>query len=1182
MNLTTLKSVLAALGVLLSLNAMAYDVEIDGIYYNVVKKSKQAGEAGVTSGSNKYTGEVTIPNSIVYEGVTYPVTSIGYSAFRDCSGLTSVTIPNSVTSIGSSAFRDCSGLTSITIPNSVTSIGEDAFWGCSGLTSITIPNSVTSIDCYAFEGCSGLTSITIPNSVTSIGNSAFDNCSGLTSVTIPNSVTTIGDNAFRGCSGLASITIPNSVTSIGDYALSRCSGLTYITIPNSVTSIGEDAFWGCSGLTTVTLNSNAIVSKSYTGSSNIKNLFGNQVKEYILGNEVTSIGDYAFYGCSGLISVSIPKSVTSIGIRAFEGCSGLTAVNITDLASWCNISFGDNTYIHGVAEYSNPLSYAHHLYLNGEEVKDLVIPNSVTSIDRRAFYGCENLTSVTIPNSVTSIGNGAFYDCSGLTSVTIPNSVTSIGEDAFSYCSGLTSITIPNSVTSIGNYAFSGCSGLTAVTIPNSVTSIGEDAFWGCSGLTTVTLNSNDIVSKSYTGSSNIKDLFGNQVKEYILGNEVTSIGDYAFSGCSGLTSITIPNSVTSIGYEAFSNCSGLTAVTIPNGVTSIGDNAFSWCRGLTSITIPNSVTSIGNGAFSDCSGLTSVTIPNSVTSIGEDAFSNCTGLIAVTLNNNAIVSKSYTGSSNIKNLFGNQVKEYILGNEVTSIGDYAFSGCSGLTSITIPNSVTSIGYEAFNGCSGLTSITIPQNVAYIGSDAFKDIPTIYVERGGLSLLGLWGNKYVPYEKTTKEKLTPPYIEVVDKTQTTVTFELKNSYPEYTYQRDNNNPIDKDTKYVLKGLRPDYGGDASLYALYKDKAYSINSTSYSTEPISPSISRIATASSLALKGTYTEGDAVVTGQRFEINNAIYEGDEAFVSGLNPNTEYNVTYYVDVEYGDYNQTYKYQTNQKISTLTLTLTTLQPKVISSGNVIVAAESNLNDEETNVGFEWRRTDWDNTFASQTGSAVLFDGQMEGYIRNMNADKLWKYRAYYLSNSGTYYYGDWVGLDPSNTSYFEPTVHTYAKISVEGNGALVKGYAMRGTDKVKVQGFKYWKTVAGANLRETAQRRSAAVPGDAMTEEVAISGAGQQMMSANLKGLDYNSTYHFVAFVTTEENETFYGEEQSFTTGEDPTGIESVEADGKANEPVREVARYNLNGQRITAPQKGVNIIRYSNGQTKKVFIK
>ena len=483
---------LAILLMLLPMLASADAVEIDGIWYNLVAKAK---EAEVTKNPNKYSGDVIIPPSVTYNGQPYSVTSIGGSAFRSCYDLTSVTISNSVTSIGEYAFAYC-GLTSVTIPNSVTTIGNYAFEYCSGLTSVTIGNSVTSIGGYAFYNCSGLTSVTIPNSVTSIGGGAFYGCSGLTSVTIPNSVASIGNHAFSGCSSLTSVTIPNSVISIGDFAFYCCSNLTSITIPNSVTSIGVCAFSGCSSLTSVTIPS-SVTSMGHNVFGNCNSLASIVVdskntmfdsrdncnaiiykmnntlvagcKNTIIPNSVTKIGISAFYECRNLTSITIPNSVTSIQLDAFYGCSGLTSITIPNSVT----SIGSNAF-YGTGWYNNQDNGI--LYLDnwligykGEKPTGMIVFTKGTKgIVDEAFWGCSGLTSITIPNSVTSIGSNAFYDCSGLTSITIPNSVTRIGEYALIYCSGLTSITIPNSVTSIGSCAFYGCSGLTSVVSLNN------------------------------------------------------------------------------------------------------------------------------------------------------------------------------------------------------------------------------------------------------------------------------------------------------------------------------------------------------------------------------------------------------------------------------------------------------------------------------------------------------------------------------------------------------------------------------------------------------------------------------------------------------------------------------------------------------------------------------------------
>ena len=641
---------------------------------------------------------ITIPNS---------VTSIGSGAFRNCSGLTSIDIPNSVTNIGSGAFYGCSSLTTVTIPASVTTIGQGStfqqctalesvqwnarkctieknangnyyppFYKLSNITNFSFGESVEAIPSYLCAGLSGLTIINLPQKVTSIGDYTFHNCSSLTSIDIPNNVTSIGNHAFYGCSGMTSVEIPNSVISIGESAFYNCNSLTTVTIPNSVTNIGTNAFSCCNNLTLVNINSNTIASTNYSSESSIKDIFGLQVNEYILGEDVTSIGEYTFNGCSNLTSVTIPNSVTNIGNGAFSGCSSLITVTLNSDSIVSKV-YSSNSNIKNIF---------------GLQVKEYILGEGVVNIGDYTFSGCDNLTTITIPNSVTSIGNRAFYNCSNLTSVTIPNSVTSIGYGAFEGCSGLTSplynahvfaymptlysgaYIIPDDIESIAGGAFKDCTGLTSATIPNSVTSIGSGAFRNCRKLTSINIP-NGVKSIEASTFESCRSL-----KSITIPNGVRSIGEDAFSGCSSLTSIDIPNSVTSFARYAFYGCSSLTSINIPNGVTCIGWNTFSNCSSLTSVTIPNSVTSIIDGAFSNCSSLTSITIPNNVTSIGKNVFSGCSNLETVSL-----------------------------GAAVETIGSYAFYNCTRIIDIyCYAERVPEASSDAFDGVSRKAYLWVP------------------------------------------------------------------------------------------------------------------------------------------------------------------------------------------------------------------------------------------------------------------------------------------------------------------------------------------------------------------------------------------------------------------------------------------------------------------------------------------
>ena len=379
--LFAMKRHIAIAMLLFPLFAHAEEIEIDGLWYDLNKENKTA--EVMLSKSKPYSGDIVIPEKVSYEDAEYSVTSIRSAAFRE-SAITSIEIPNSVENIGVHAFEDCSSLTSVDLPNSLTSINNSTFLLCSALTSVGIPEGVKKIGEDAFRECSSLTSITIPKSVTEIEEDAFAGCYGLTAVHITDLAAWCSITFWFG---------ESNPLWYAKHLFLNGEEIKDMVIPESVTEISEYAFVRCLGLTSVTI-----------------------------GDNVTAIKALAFYNCEGITSVRIGNGVTTIGNKAFEECNSLKAVHIQDIAAWCNITF---------AYRGSPLWYARHLYLNGEEVKDLVIPDGVTAISDKAFENCLSLTSVTIGNSVTSIGASAFANCLSLATIIIGNGVKTIGKSAF-------------------------------------------------------------------------------------------------------------------------------------------------------------------------------------------------------------------------------------------------------------------------------------------------------------------------------------------------------------------------------------------------------------------------------------------------------------------------------------------------------------------------------------------------------------------------------------------------------------------------------------------------------------------------------------------------------------------------------------------------------------------------------
>ncbi len=563
-----------------ALGASAYDFQSGGFYYNITGDRT----VELTSNPNHYSGSVTIPSMTSNASTVYQVTGIGQGAFASCSGLTSVTFPNTLTTIGNEAFASCANLTNVNIPNSVSTIGSNAFTNCSSLTNVTIPNSVNTIGSAAFHGCSGLTSVVLGSGVTSIQAGAFQQCPVLISVTCLATTPPTNNGAFNSDTyGKVMLWVPQVSRSAYQAAdnwkrFSSCYEMAYDFEANGI-------YYTITGDRTV-----SVVHGPYGGDVSIPAMTSYSGRVY----QVTAIADQAFMGCTSLTSITIPTSVITIGGEAFYACIGLTSVSIS---------------------------------------------GSVTSIGDYAFTECIGLTSITIPQSVTSIGYVAFAGCNGLTSINVASGNTVY--DSRDNCNAIIetatnrllvaciNTVIPNTVTTIANFAYLGTA-ITSVTIPNSVTSIEGGTFMSCSALKSV------ICLATIPPHIEVGSIFGT-----FEDNTYENGTLYVPQGCKSVYQA-------ADGWKDFSTFKELTYDFMVNGIcyTITGDNTVEVCENPTlysgDLVVPISVTydgktyqvmGIGDYAFEGCTGLTRITIPSSVTYIGDAAFSNC-GLVTLTIPN--------------------------------------------------------------------------------------------------------------------------------------------------------------------------------------------------------------------------------------------------------------------------------------------------------------------------------------------------------------------------------------------------------------------------------------------------------------------------------------------------------------------------------------------------------------------
>lgn len=986
------------------------------------------------------------------------------------------------------------------------------YFGNKDIREISLPGTIKNIADWTFQNCNNLQTVKLGEGISYVSDRMFNNCTALKHVSLPNSLQNIGSLAFGACTSLKSLQLPKALESLGNSAFSGCESLSNIELPDSLQTIGILCFNGCDNLSTIKVSpANPYFStdgKAIFNKDKTVLYTAIPVTSYNIPSTVRELRYYAFSDQKDMTSITLPEGLVSISSYAFSGCSKL---------------------------------------------EHLVIPSTVDSISNYAFYGCSALQQINIPQSIKSLADGVL-SYSGIKTLDIPSSVNYIGESAFSNCKSLQSIKLPERLTLLNYNLFDGCERLSDIQIPSTITAIEDCAFNGCKALQTITLpaslctfeNTSWSDNSIFSGCSALKSILveaGNKYYESDGTALYNKAKDTLVCFPAGVTSYVVPQSVKTIARKAFCGCDSLQNIMFEDGVSDlvIEQYAFENCKNINRLVITSGIKETKYGAFNDA---------------------HINKLVITTTHPRSFYEYYLLRDNTIETI-------YAPASDLSIIKNLKSSTLIPLDAIYVASDITigsrSIVFKLVKNeeLSGLDEL--PVNTYPCVKIGNKEIEAD--ENGRYVHAGLAPDREFTYTISAKdsqgENVGSAYSFTKETASLFKSFTLNSGQ---TYVASSNIRLNVDPEME----QPDecrfvygYSYTKSCDLKYSDEVQSIKFTgfwpsttvtlnyqelkdgkvTYSKEynimtkdmGLSAEFGKI-TPTSYTMTGsrnkTYHDAEVVDEGWTLDRKTITQHGSTLHVTGCEPESYVNAGYAVMVKNGSETKLYYYSPNNSKQLPALTLETVaEAKATSNTVALICATTNIDDEEANTGFEWRRYDAPDLVPSSKANCPVVDGIMTGALRNLSASTYYKFRPFYKAESGKTWYGEWSAFGTADAYvYFDPTVRTYAVVCHDENSATVSGFIIAGSDDIKEQGFEYWKR---DDAYATAKHATATT--DDNTHQTVV--ATGQRMSAVLQNLEPNTTYIVRAYVTTEHGTT-YGEEQIFSTPYS-TAIGEVELD-------------------------------------------